>query len=56
MEENVAYGQLKEIMDYRDMTCTPTCKHNTAQTNNRKKFVLKTVVRSAGDIALCSSY
>jgi hypothetical protein len=36
MEEIVAYGQLKEIlliMDYRDMTCALTCKHNTAQTN-----------------------
>jgi hypothetical protein len=35
MEENVAYGQLKKSlrMDYRDMTCTPPCKHNTAPTN-----------------------
>jgi hypothetical protein len=35
MEENVAYGQLKKSlsMDYRDMTCTQPCKHNTAPTN-----------------------
>lgn len=57
MEGNVACGQLKEILWLWITETLHVPSHvNIIQHKHWEFFVLKIVVRSAGDIALCSRY